>query len=137
MSRNETLSKLRELLILRRTALSRALEGDLSLLREFHQEKTGDLLDAAADSVQDELHGQLIEAEGRELVLIDEAIERCDKGTYGECEACGKNIPLTRLRVVPYATECIECRRKSEQREQSPTAALWNRSFNPNEVDAV
>ena len=58
MSRKESIKKLREQLVRRRDALRRALEGDLSLLRELHQERTGDVLDAAADSVQDELNSQ-------------------------------------------------------------------------------
>ena len=41
MSRKESIKKLREQLIRRRDALHRALEGDLSLLRELHQERTG------------------------------------------------------------------------------------------------
>ena len=84
MSRKESIKKLREQLIRRRDALHRALEGDLSLLRELHQEKTGDILDAAADTVQDELNSQLIEAESRELSEINHAIARHGRGTYGE-----------------------------------------------------
>lgn len=137
MPRTEAINGLHDQLLKRRAALSRALDGDLSLLREFHQEKTGDLLDAAADSVQDELHGQLIEAESRELGQIDEAIGRFNDGTYGKCCDCGKNIPLNRLRAVPYASDCIDCRRLRERRSQSPTASLWSRKFDSAELDTV
>ena len=114
MSRKESIKKLREQLIRRRDGLHRALEGDLSLLRELHQERTGDVLDAAADTVQDELNSQLIEAESRELSAIDDAIARIEQGAYGNCAGCGKAIPLTRWRAVPYATDCINCRRAAE-----------------------
>lgn len=137
MSRKDAINQLREQLIRRRDALHRALEGDLSLLRELHQEKTGDVMDAAADAVQDELNSQLIEAESRELGAINSAILRIEQGTYGDCESCGKSIPLTRLRAIPYATDCIDCRRKAESRASGSGAVLWNRVFDNAEVDSV
>lgn len=136
MSRKDAIKKLHEQLVRRRDALHRALEGDLSLLRELHQEKTGDVLDAAADTVQDELNSQLIEAESRELAAIDDAIMRIKSGVYGNCESCGKPIPLTRLRAIPYATDCIECRRQAEQRSAGGGAVMWNRVFDQAEVDS-
>ncbi len=136
MSRKESIKKLREQLVRRRDALQRALEGDLSLLRELHQERTGDVLDAAADTVQDELNSQLIEAESRELSAINEALERIKRGGYGNCDSCGKPIPLTRLRAIPYATDCIGCRRKAETRSAGGRAVMWNRVFDNDEVDS-
>ncbi len=132
MSRKDAIKKLEETLVRRRDAIRRALKGDLSLFQELHQEKTGDVLDAAADSVQDELNSQLIEVEARELSAIDEAIARMEMGTYGQCDGCEKSIPLTRLRAVPYATDCIACRRKSERKSQSGGVS-WNRVYD--EVD--
>lgn len=128
MSRKESIKKLRDQLVRRRDALCKALEGDLSLLRELHQERTGDILDAVADSVQDELNSQLIEAESRELSAIDDAIARFDSGYYGNCDGCGKPIPLTRLRAIPYATDCIDCKRRAELRSARGGVA-WNRVF--------
>jgi len=137
MSRKDSINKLRDQLVRRRDALHRALEGDLSLLRELHQERTGDILDAAADTVQDELNSQLVEAESRELSAINEAIARFDAGLYGDCEGCGKPIPLSRLRAIPYATDCIDCRRKAETRSAGGAAVQWNRVFDNTEVDSL
>ena len=137
MSRSDSIEKLRDQLVRRRDALHRALEGDLSLLRELHQEKTGDILDAAADTVQDELNSQLIEAESRELSAINDAIARFDGGMYGNCDGCGKPIPLSRLRAIPYATDCIDCRRKAETNTGNSAGVLWNRVFDNAEVDSV
>ncbi|MGB7323910.1 MAG: TraR/DksA family transcriptional regulator [Rubripirellula sp.] len=137
MSRSESIKTLRDQLVRRRDALHRALEGDLSLLRELHQEKTGDILDAAADTAQDELNSQLIEAESRELNAINDAIGRFDAGMFGNCAGCGKPIPLSRLRAIPYATDCIDCRRKAESKNGNGTTVLWNRVFDNAEVDSV
>ena len=138
MARKDAIEKLRDTLMRRREALRRALAGDLSLLQELHQEKTGDVLDAAADTVQDELNSQLIEAESRELAAIDDALARIERGRYGQCEACGKAIPLTRLRAIPYAVDCIGCRRKAEKRNGiSDGSMAWNRVFENAEVDSI
>lgn len=134
MSREDAIKKLNATLVRRRDAIRRALKGDLSLFQELHQEKTGDVLDAAADSVQDELNSQLIEVEARELNAIDEAIARMEQGMYGQCDGCGKSIPLTRLRAVPYATDCIECRRKTEKRAKEGGVS-WNRVYDEADVN--
>jgi DnaK suppressor protein len=135
MPKKEALIKLREVLIRRRDALRRALAGDLSLLQEVRDTGPGDFLDAAVDTAQDEVNSQLVEAESRELALIDEALERLKDGSYGTCDDCGKNIPLARLQALPYATDCIQCRRKSEQ-GVSPSVS-WNRVFDDAPIDSV
>jgi len=114
MSRDDTLKTLRITLLRRRDALRKALEGDLSLLQELHNQKTGDALDAAADTVQDELNSQLVEVESRELLAIEEAIARFEEGRFGDCEDCGKSIPMNRLQVVPHARRCVRCQKASE-----------------------
>ncbi|MCL4487568.1 MAG: TraR/DksA C4-type zinc finger protein [Chloroflexi bacterium] len=43
---------------------------------------------------------------------IDRAIVRAQRGTYGVCESCGKPISEDRLKVVPSATQCIECAKR-------------------------
>jgi len=106
---------LRQVLIKRRDALRKALAGDLSLLKELKAQSSGDVIDAALDSVQDEISSQLAEVESRELVRIEVALERMRNGQYGICEGCGINIPMARLNALPYATCCIKCQREAER----------------------
>ena len=40
--------------------------------------------------------------------LINHALDRMEQGTYGYCEKCHNEIPLERLKAVPYAKYCIE-----------------------------
>ena len=114
MTRKDSINKMRELLVTRRDALRRALAGDLSLLRQLHEQTSGDVVDAALDAAQDEISSQLAEVESRELANIERALVSIRKGTYGECEGCGNRIPLARLNALPYATSCIECQRAAE-----------------------
>ncbi len=134
MPRKDAIDKLRSTLVRRREALARALEGDLSLLRELHSATSGDVLDAACDSAQDEINSQLVDVESRELFAIDEAISRMDQGVYGDCDVCGKPIPLQRLQAVPYVTDCIICRRKAEAASNSGPLS-WNRVYDNAETE--
>ena len=115
MARKEQISKMRDVLLKRREALRKALAGDLSLLRKLREQSSGDEVDAALDSAQDELNSQLAEVESRELANIDTALEAMRQGKYGDCEGCGANIPLARLQALPYATCCINCQRELER----------------------
>ena len=115
MSRKEAILNMRQVLIKRRDALRKALAGDLSLLKELRQQTTGDVVDAALDSVQDEISSQLAEVESRELAQTENALERMRNGDYGVCEACGCNIPMARLTALPYATLCVKCQREAER----------------------
>ncbi len=48
------------------------------------------------------------------LEQIDDAVRRIDNGTYGKCERCGKMIEAARLDALPYATLCMDCKRRDE-----------------------
>ncbi len=115
MARKDALAKMRAILVKRRDALRSALAGDLTLLKELRSQSPGDLVDAAYDSAQDEISSQLAEVESRELASIENALERMQEGSYGQCEVCGGRIPVARLQALPYATMCIGCQREIER----------------------
>ncbi len=47
---------------------------------------------------------------------IDVALQRIEDGTYGTCTNCGNEIPHERLEANPWASLCIDCKRRSEAR---------------------
>ena len=112
--RNKEIQKQRDALLKRRDIIVRALAGDLEMLRELKQQASGDVVDIACDSTQDEISSQLVEVESRELAQIDKALQRMDQGEYGVCDQCGAAIPVTRLKALPYATLCVRCQEQSE-----------------------
>jgi DnaK suppressor protein len=115
MTRKEAILNMHQVLIKRRDALRKALAGDLSLLKELRAQASGDVVDAALDSVQDEISSQLAEVESRELARIEIALERMREGQYGICDGCSISIPMARLNALPYATLCIKCQREAER----------------------
>jgi len=41
---------------------------------------------------------------------IDIALGKIKEGTYGVCEQCHNVIPKERLRALPYAALCVQCK---------------------------
>lgn len=128
MARKDAILKMREILVIRRDALRKALAGDLSLLKELREQTAGDVVDFALDSAQHEINSQLAEVESRELASIENALERMRTGHYGVCDQCGEKIPMARLNALPYAILCIDCQREAErQGTVGGSEADWGR----------
>lgn len=137
MSRKEAILNMRQVLIKRRDALRKALAGDLSVLKELRAQTSGDFVDAALDSAQDEISSQLAEVESRELARIETALERMSSGEYGLCEGCNNSIPMARLQALPYATLCIRCQREAErQGVTNPADVDWSRLLDAGSGDS-
>lgn len=49
------------------------------------------------------------------LDKVESALRRMDAGTYGECERCGRPIDKARLKALPYALLCIDCKKAEER----------------------
>jgi len=136
MNRKEAILNMRQVLIKRRDALRKVLAGDLSTLKELRAQSSGDVVDAALDTVQDEISSQLAEVESRELARTENALERMRTGQYGICETCGTSIPMARLNALPYATLCIKCQREAERQGASGGADVdWSRLLDTGSSD--
>ncbi len=55
--------------------------------------------------------------ERRLIRKINEALNRIDEGKYGECEECGEDIGVPRLKARPVTTLCISCKSRQEEGE--------------------
>jgi len=116
----QELSYFKKLLLQRRTALA----GDLNHLEEGALRRSKDdaatldiskFADLASDNFEQDFTIGLIENSEETLREIDAALERIEEGTYGVCEESGEPIGKTRLKVIPWARLCIECKRRAEQ----------------------
>lgn len=91
----------------------------------------GDEMDVAWSSVDMERSASLIERSEERIRLIDEALARVDDGSYGICEECGDEIPLERLRILPFAAMCVDCQSKRKESRGSrgqSTVEFWDES---------
>ena len=50
-----------------------------------------------------------------ELARINAALEKLEQGSYGECEECGCDIPVERLKLEPATQHCVQCKSRWEQ----------------------
>jgi RNA polymerase-binding transcription factor len=73
------------------------------------------LAETASATVGREIDYSLEENEARVLAAIDAALGRIDDGTYGKCERCGNEIEAERLEALPWATLCIDDKRRDER----------------------
>jgi RNA polymerase-binding protein DksA len=71
--------------------------------------------ETATATLDREIDYSLEENSEQVLRSIDAALQRIDDGTYGICATCGQPISEERLEAIPYATQCIDCRRKGER----------------------
>jgi RNA polymerase-binding protein DksA len=52
----------------------------------------------------------------RDLIAqITRAIRKIDEGTYGRCENCGNPIDAQRIKALPHALLCLDCKRREER----------------------
>ena len=71
--------------------------------------------ETATATLDREIDYSLEENSEQVLRSIDGALQRIANGTFGICETCGQRISEERLEAIPYATQCIDCRRKGER----------------------
>lgn len=58
-----------------------------------------------------------------ELTSVEHALDKIKKGTYGQCDKCGKPIDPARLEALPQATLCMECKALSKNGKIVPSVA--------------
>lgn len=78
----------------------------------------GDAADMAHSVSARETSYEIGSVESRAVAQIDYAIRRIDSGKYGVCEDCGRRIPPARLRAMPFAYLCVECKQRDEQADE-------------------
>lgn len=75
------------------------------------------LEDQSSDAIDQAVSLDLAAADRRLLRMIDEALDRIEKGTFGLCVVTGKPIREERLRELPWASLSIEAARAEERRQ--------------------
>src|SRR5262245_1805958 len=114
--------ELRRELINRLTEIYRTVRHDLSeVIVEAAIER--DPEDEADEGVEAELYALAAQMTQRDRLLahqIEDALRRMHSDEYGICIDCGREIPIARLRVVPWALRCEEDQERVE-RTGAPT----------------
>jgi DnaK suppressor protein len=80
-----------------------------------NDEPSGDIYDQASNERDRELLLLLGDREREKIRNIDEALARLEEGEYGICEDCEEEIPLGRLKAMPFARLCVKCKADLEK----------------------
>jgi len=119
--------------------LARARDAALARVRVLRKEEEEDAIALPADrldvarSLEDvEMDAGLIERCEDKLRAIDDAFSRLKRGRYGICEKCQQEIPVDRLKAVPFTAYCIDCQNKRNERRRpgegdvdEPSRHVW------------
>ena len=92
---------------------SDTIANDLSVI----DGELADTIDRSTVETERSFMLRLREWERKLINKIDEALSRLNKDEFGQCEECGDNIGLERLKARPVATLCINCKEDEEKRE--------------------
>jgi len=78
-------------------------------------EPGGDIYDQASSERDRELGLLLGDREREKIHSIDDALLRINEGDYGICEECDEDIPLGRLKAMPFTRHCVKCKTDLEK----------------------
>jgi len=111
-----------------RTLLDEERRRVLDAIEYLHKENPGSIKDETQDETIDnhlaetatatldrEIDYTLEENSEHVLAAIDSALTRIEEGSFGKCVTCGEEIGEDRLAAIPWATQCIDCRRREER----------------------
>lgn len=106
------LNDIKEQLIAERDVLFTKLSSnDLSV----DATETPDPVDLAVQNYSKNVILAVSENESRQLMLIDEALQRIEDEEYGTCQNCSKEIQPKRLAAIPWARYCLSCQELVEK----------------------
>lgn len=114
MDKKKTKSYRDKLLSRRESLFSQVTEAEMSS-RERDLEATQDPADMAANAYTKELLISMSANDRKLLQLIDDALERVERGEFGECVNCGEPVAEKRLDAVPWARYCLKCQDLQER----------------------
>jgi DnaK suppressor protein len=114
-TRRKEFQKFRDLLLVKRQDLMRAYTISKGDSKSDLDNGTEDYVDYAVNSYAREFLLSLTELDRKQLLLVEEALNRIDRGEYGRCQQCGEVIPPKRLEVQPWARHCVRCQELEEQ----------------------
>ncbi len=107
-----TREELKERLLSLKKEISARIKKNLEKVNSFQLK--GDEGDFSSAVYSRQVIYDLIEKDRNHLREIEESLYDIEKGTYGICKRCGKEIEIERMKAKPTAKYCIACRRLIE-----------------------
>jgi len=104
-----------ELIKQKKDLLERLAKEDDDFKELMAEQTIKDSVDSATDEIAFKKMQRNQTQEANRLMAINNAIGRIHNKVYGKCLKCGKPISESRLRAIPYAVLCIDCKSGEER----------------------
>lgn len=143
----------RRMLLERRRELLNEIQSKVRDVREAgsnDHRHAADVRELGETEPDDDLVFTLIQMRSEALERVNEAVRRCEEGTYGYCVDCGEVIAPSRMRALPFAVRCRDCeemredvRRQDRERSQrirqasGPTRDVGDTQLSESIVDTL
>ncbi len=106
--------EIEQMLMKQRAEILNLISKSFSREKDISKLEHGNLEDMAATSLEREMTFAMGSRERQEFFMIHKAMQKIAIGTYGKCENCEKKILIKRLKIVPFAQYCMECKSAME-----------------------
>ncbi len=97
------------------------LDRSVAVLNGAHQQHPlvsdypQDPADAGTNLAESDRAEAILAAAKARRVLVIEALQRLEDGSYGLCVDCGSPVPEGRLEAKPEAARCVTCQAKRDR----------------------
>lgn len=105
----------RDLLLKRQAELMQAYSISKGDSQSHLDNGTEDYIDYAVNSYAREFLLSLTEMDRKQLLMVEDALKRIDRGEFGSCQQCGEPVHPKRLEVSPWVKYCLRCQELEEQ----------------------
>lgn len=114
---DQFLKEMEELLCQQKEEIIQTLISENESFEELvHDDIPKDNADIAAGDMDSLVLDVVVKRELQKLNQVRNAIGRIRSNHYGICIRCGNNISHDRLRAIPYATVCMDCKLEMEKK---------------------
>ncbi|MGE0127384.1 MAG: TraR/DksA family transcriptional regulator [Blastocatellales bacterium] len=113
--------KYRQQLLDERDRIKQDILGRTELPPTFENDGVLDSADSSVREHSMDLEGRLMNMKSERLEHINAALQRIERGDYGICVKCRKEIDPKRLDAEPAAMTCMDCLPAKEQSFSAPT----------------
>jgi RNA polymerase-binding transcription factor len=122
---DEKLESYEKILLAEKNQTQKLINSINDIQKRGNKDQNGDLssysihqADMGTDTDESEKRVYMLNKELEKIKELNGALKRIYDKSYGICEICGCYIPENRLKIVPYAKYCIECKSKEEKRRR-------------------
>ncbi|ADR19946.1 TraR/DksA family transcriptional regulator [Calditerrivibrio nitroreducens] len=106
----------KQVLLKMREELRQKLKEKYAEAISFGTEDGQDSADEAYNLYNKNIMLGRVETDALKLNLVEQALKRIEEGTYGICIECGCDIEEKRLKQVPFARYCVDCKTELEKK---------------------